>query len=277
MSSDMGITTGRLTLGGVKSIERSSSVSKAETKSAPVAPVPASDTVSLSSPEFLEKITQVQGFLEQISYGETIVDTALSNVDTIAAKLEEIGGVALRFEELLNSSISQDLIQPQAEKFSERLVSLYQDIDNISQNSGFEGENILQGDVVSFVVDQKDRNHLSVEGDALDSQTFGFRGLDIQTADDAQYLKNLVLQSLDQTSLLRAQLRSSSFEMQTRKEFSQSTIDVLVAQAQGGAQESIAQEAEALRSLSSKIADKAAGDGEFLAFDAQYTLLGHFK
>jgi len=275
MASDITISSGRLTLGGVKPSQGSvASTKSGEVSTSAVAAV-TQDSVSLSSPVFLEKITQIQGFLEQISYGETVISTALDNTETIIAKLEEVGGVALKLEQILRSSVDPELLTPQKDALQERVVQIFGDIDNLSKNNGFPEENVLQGDVVSFATGSNDSLRLSVEGYALDTQAFGFDGLELESAEGAQYLKGLVLQALDQSALLRSQLRATSYELETRKGFSENTIEVLLAQAQQSSP--VSDEASALRHLQADLFSRGGEEAEFLAFDAQYELLEQFK
>ncbi len=231
------------------------------------------DTVSLSSPDFLEKITQIQGFLEQISYGESVISTTSDHVETIVSKLEEAGGIAVRARSVSGSSIDPHLLTPQLEELTEKFIALFQDIDNLAENSGFPDENLLAGDTVSFVIDPSDGSKLDVEGVVVSRAQFGLEDVSFQTPEEAEYSKNLVLQALDQVGFLRSQLRASSYELATRKGFSENTIEVFLneAQREGKGDET---ESDALRRLQSRLEGQA---HEPLALETQFELLENFK
>ena len=285
MSSDMIITAshlkGTISINDLGKAAQAKRVNDVEQGAVTNAYDVRSDTVSLSSPEFLEKITQIQGFLEQISYGQTVISTAQDNVETLISKLEELGGVAVRARGVLDSSVSQDILKPQLDVLRQRAQVLGQDVDNISLNTGFEGENLLAGDDVAFVIDPSDPSKLRVEGIDASTEQFGLSTIAFKTSEDAEYIKNLVSQAVDQVSMFKSQLRGSSRELETRKEFSESTIEVFLAQAQSE-QTSSQEESDALRSLQSRLlqqAEEVGEDGgyEYLALEAQFELLEHFR
>lgn len=285
MSSDMTITSphlkGTISINDLGKAAQTKRVNDVEQGAVTSAHDVRSDTVSLSSPEFLEKITQIQGFLEQISYGQTVISTAQDNVETLISKLEELGGVAVRARGVLDSSVSQDILKPQLDELRQRAQVLGQDVDNISLNTGFEGENLLAGDDVAFVIDPSDPSKLRVEGIEASTEQFGLSTIAFKTSEDAEYIKNLVSQAVDQVSMFKSQLRGSSRELETRKEFSENTIEVFLAQAQSE-QTSSQEESDALRSLQTRLLQQAEevgedGEYEYLALEAQFELLEHFK
>jgi flagellin-like hook-associated protein FlgL len=283
MSSDIGITN-NLAHQRAKSLEtlRLAQTEKKstteQTSSARTTHVVSQDSVSISAPDLYENIAQIQGFLEDISYGQEIVGTAIDSVNTIIEKLEEVGGLAVRANNVLKSSISPELMTPQVNAFQERTIELSQEITNIVENNGFDGKNLLVGDNISLTGDAKGGFPLKAEGMAISSEDLGLNNPLFGSPEEIEFVKNLVLNAIDQTSLLRSQLNGFSYDLDTRKEFSESTIDAFVAQAQrevGVTNEE--SEANALQDLHNRTIQNMIASDETLGESAQVELLDQFR
>lgn len=283
MSSDIGVTS-NLAHQRAKSLEtlRLAQTEKKptteQTSSARATKEISQDSVSISAPDLYENISQIQGFLEDISYGQEIVGTAINSVKTIIEKLEEVGGLAVRANNVLKSSISPELMKPQVNAFQEKAIELSQEITNIVENNGFDGKNLLVGDNISLTGDAQGGFPLKAEGMAISSEDLGLNNPLFKSPEEIEFVKNLVLNAIDQTSLLRSQLNGFSYDLDTRKEFSESTIDAFVAQAQrevGVTSEE--SEANALQDLHNRTIQNMIASDETLGESAQVELLDQFR
>jgi len=232
------------------------------------------DKVSLSKPALFENISKIQGFLDDISYGQQIVKTALENINSIIETFEEIGGLAIRAGNVLNSSISEELKTPQITEFQSKAANLSDKISNLVQGNGFEGKNLLKGDIIPLTGTEKSSFPLTAEGVLIATKDLGLDNIQFRSTEESDFVKNLVLNALDQVSLFKSQLNGFSFELDTRKEFSETTIETFIEQAQKPEQGH--DEANALNDLQYRLKQDIIDSGETLGAPAQVELLQQF-
>jgi len=228
---------------------------------------PIKDEVSLSSTNILEKVSGIQSLLENVENISRTLNMSIESVDTVLNKLEEAGGTAVQIKKAFSGEVQQDNVAA----LEERFAALLNDIDNLAQNTGFAGENLLNGDNLVFEVGSK----YVVEGFKLSSDALNLRPEQFSSASVADSAYASVTQAVDEVRVFRAQLVGDVNEMNTRKAFSESTIEVLISSIQNPVeQESVSDEGAALLALQTK--QMLQNSEASLAGEGQKSLLDQF-
>lgn len=278
MSSDIGITN-NLTHQRAKSLEtlRLAQTKKTDQKNNTATTQPLTqDKISLSAPDLFENISKIQGFLDDISYGKQIVQTSLESLGSIVEKFEEIGGLAIRAESTISSSLPEELKAPQIAEFEKKASNLSQEISRIVQNNGFKEKNLLEGDTIILAGDSSGFP-LNAEGVIISTRDFGLDNIQFRSKEESLFIKNLILNAIDQASLFKSQLNGFSFELDTREDFSEASIQTFVTQAQLQTDQPSQSEAEALEDLQYRLKKSVIESEEPLGATAQVELLQQFR
>ncbi|MGE4312943.1 MAG: hypothetical protein AB7E85_01565 [Pseudobdellovibrionaceae bacterium] len=259
---------------GLDASARSSKVDAPSSSDETLKSSPIRDSVSITPSALLEKVSGFQGLLENVENAGRTLDTALSALDTITAKFEEIGGIAIQTGRALAEGRSDDVAA-----FQSRFEAAVRDIDNLAKNAGFPGENLLAGDVISFKFGDEPGAQLHVEGFKSSATDMGIGNVVLADEGVADGLKLQMRQVLDELGAFRSQLMGDSFEVETRKEFAQSSIDLFIGAVQASAAQVAQQvpandEAAALLALQTRQMLEESGGS--LASDAQRSLLEQF-
>lgn len=232
---------------------------------------PIKDEVSLSSTNILEKVSGIQSLLENVENISRTLNMSIESVDTVLNKLEEAGGTAVQIKKAFSGEVQQDNVAA----LEERFAALLNDIDNLAQNTGFAGENLLNGDNLVFEVGSGAGSKYVVEGFKLSSDALNLRPEQFSSASVADSAYASVTQAVDEVRVFRAQLVGDINEMNTRKAFSESTIEVLISSIQNPVeQESVSDEGAALLALQTK--QMLQNSEASLAGEGQKSLLDQF-
>lgn len=260
--------------GKVNDLADTKAARKSDKSSESDASKPIRDEVVLSSGDLLEKVAKFQSLFEDVESVKRVLTTAVDTVETILAKLEEAGGVAVQSKNGLANGLDAEKIS----EFTERFAALLNDIDNLAQNTGFAGENLLSGDNIAFSLGENPPVNFTVEGFRISSEGLELDNYELDSQENSLRAQNAVTQYLDQVKAFRSQLFSDLQEIQTRQEFSSATIDALIASTKQVAEQQsvpLNDESAALLALQTQqILQNQSG--ESLALESQRNLLEQF-
>jgi len=207
------------------------------------------DEVTLSSTNILEKVSGIQSLLENVENISRSLNMSIEGVDAILSKLEEAGGTAVQIRKAFSGDVQRDNVAA----LEDRFASLLNDIDNLAQNTGFSGENLLNGDNFVFEVGSGAGSKYVVEGFKLSSDALNLRPEQFSSANIADSAYASVTQAVDEVRAFRAQLVGDVNEMNTRKAFSESTIEVLISSIQNPVEQApVSDEGAALLALQTR-------------------------
>ncbi len=235
---------------------------------------PIRDEVVISSGELLEKVSKFQNLFEDVESVKRVLATAVDTIETVLAKLEEAGGVAVQAK----NGFANGLDDEKRAEFTERFAAILNDVDNLAQNTGFTGENLLSGDNIEFYLGENPPVGFKVEGFKISSEGLELESYELSTPEAANRAQSAVTQYLDQVKAFRAQLFGDLQEVETRQEFSSATIDVLIESAKNVAgQKSVPLNDESAALLALQTQQILQNDsGEGLALESQRNLLNQF-
>ncbi len=232
------------------------------------------DEVVISSGDLLEKVSKFQSLFEDVESVKRVLTTAVDTIETVLAKLEEAGGVAIQAK----NGIANGLTPEKIAEFTERFSAVLNDVDNLAQNTGFSGENLLSGDNIEFYLGENPPVGFKVEGFKISSEGLELDDYELNTQEAANRAQNAITQYLDQVKAFRSQLFGDLQEVETRQEFSSSTIDALIESAKNVASQQTAplsDESAALLALQTQQILQN-DSGESLALESQRNLLDQF-
>lgn len=229
------------------------------------------DQVTLSSGEILEKVASFQSLLENVESAKRVLDTAVDTVETILNKLEQGAGIAIQ----ARNSFGGEDNAGQLKEFADRLMAVLNDIDNLSQNTGFAGENLLFGDDLEFQIGENPPARYEIQGFKIPSAANDIQDLELSSEAGAQQAANAISQVIDQVRAFKSQLTGDLREIEVRQEFSASTIEILVESVQQKVRAtSLNDESAALLALQTR--QLLEGSGESLVSEEQQNLLSQF-
>ena len=232
------------------------------------------DEVVISSGDLLEKVSKFQSLFEDVESVKRVLTTAVDTIETVLAKLEEAGGVAIQAK----NGIANGLTPEKIAEFTERFSAVLNDVDNLAQNTGFAGENLLSGDNIEFYLGENPPVGFKVEGFKISSEGLELDNYELNTQEAASRAQNAITQYLDQVKAFRSQLFGDLQEVETRQEFSSATIDALIESAKNVAsQQSVPLNDESAALLALQTQQILQNDsGESLALESQRNLLDQF-
>lgn len=232
------------------------------------------DEVVISSGDLLEKVSKFQSLFEDVESVKRVLTTAVDTIETVLAKLEEAGGVAIQAK----NGIANGLTPEKIAEFTERFSAVLNDVDNLAQNTGFSGENLLSGDNIEFYLGENPPVGFKVEGFKISSEGLELDDYELNTQEAANRAQNAITQYLDQVKAFRSQLFGDLQEVETRQEFSSSTIDALIESAKNVASQQTAPLSDEFAALLALQTQQILQNdsGESLALESQRNLLDQF-
>jgi flagellin-like hook-associated protein FlgL len=234
----VGVGSGDLTIGGTGNAEFGGSATYTDTNAALAASSDsftvqfgsaAASTIDLSSVNSVEELTTALSSVSGVTYDATDgrVEITASNTDD-SIVIAGTGAAA--------AGLTAGTTAPTSEVNAERgeFVSQYNElmgqIDELAEDAGFNGVNLLNGDDLSVIFNEDGSSTLSITGVSFDAAGLGLSEL-ASTGLDTDASINSTLDSLDSAiSSLRSQASefgSNLSIVETREDFTKSMINTL--------------------------------------------------
>lgn len=282
MTSEIPMTTALMTrLLGLKSGQTGSSKAasgisgeKPEAAAQPVNFPASSESTTIAVTSLNKKVQDLEKLLGGLDRSITTLSSARDSINDVIAIIEEAGGITVRARDTLKTPAGFEGNKDRLAELEKRFTSVLEKLDARINKASSNGVNLLKGDTLTTFFDEDGRSALATEGYDLTAKGLEFRTPDFSNQFNVQDSRIDAMNAIDIAVTLRHQVTSDIMLIQTRQEFSQSTIESLSSGASTIQFNDLGEEAANLLAL--QIRQQLGQSEEPLASEAQQYLLKQF-
>lgn len=212
----------------------------------------------------------IEKILDTIEKSLVTLQRARAAVQEIGTYIEEAGGITVQ----ARNAFSQDAKAEDVAAMEKRYTDVLKKIDMIADSFGASGSNILKGDVFITQFSDDSRTDMQTAGFVMTAEGLGFRKADFSSLKSIQDSRIDVINAHDIANAMKNSISSDIMLLQTRQDFSNSTLQAL-----GFASENIPKtnlNDEAAQLLALHVRQQLSTTDAPLAAEAQQHLLSQF-
>ncbi len=263
-----------------QSTEKSNSVKSPADGAVPARPTAVQNNHNLTEPVTIvvsslnEKVQDLQKLLDKVEKSISTLASSRDHVQNAVGLLEEAGGITIRARDTLKTAAGYEGNKDRLVELEDRFTAVLEKLDNLV-NSAISGDvNLLKGETLTTTFDAEGKNQFNTTGLNLSPEALEFRNPDFSSLEKVQDARIDVMNAIDIGTTLRHIISSDLMLLQTRQEFSQSTISTLAEGAQSIPVADLGDEAANLLAL--QIRQQLTDSDIQLAAESQQHLLRQF-
>lgn len=220
-----------------------------------------------------EKVQDLQKLLDGIDKNISTLATSRDLAQVTVGLLEEAGGITVRARDTLKTAAGYEGNKGRIAELETRFTATLEKLAQLVDSASVNGVNLLRGETLQTDFDQKGKSQFITTGLDMTPEALEFRRPDFSTVEKVQDSRIDVMNAMDIATTLRHVLSSDLMLMQTRQEFSQSTILTMNA----GADIAVADLGdEAASLLALQLRQQLTGSDDSLAAEGQQHILKQF-
>ncbi|PZP57129.1 MAG: hypothetical protein DI586_01510 [Micavibrio aeruginosavorus] len=174
-----------------------------------------------------EKAQDLQKLLDTVEKSISTLATSRDQVQNAIGILEEAGGITIRARDTLKTSAGYDGNKDRLAELETRYSAALEKLDALVNNPATGGVNLLKGESLTTSFDSAGKSQFTTTGLDLSPEALEFRNPDFSSLEKVQDARIDVMNAIDIGTTLRHIISSDLMLLQTRQEFSQSTISTL--------------------------------------------------
>jgi hypothetical protein len=232
------------------------------------------DPTTIVATSLNKKAQDIQNLLDGLDRSLGVLASTKDSVETVVALLEEAGGITVRARDTLKTAAGYEGNKDRLAELETRYNAVMERLNAAVSKSAARGVNLLKGDSLTTSFDGEGKSTITTQGFDLTPEGLGMRSANFTSLFAVQESRIDVMNALDIAVTLRHQALSDIMLIQTRQEFSQSTITTMADGAESLQLDDLGEEAANLLAL--QLRQHLSESGEPLASEAQSAILRQF-
>ncbi len=186
-----------------------------------------SEPVTIVVSSLNEKVQDLQKLLHKVEKSISTLATSRDHVQNAVGLLEEAGGITIRARDTLKTAAGYEGNKDRLAELETRFTAVLEKLDTLVNSATTNNVNLLKGETLTTSFDEDGKSQFTTSGLDLSPEALEFRNPDFSSLASVQDARIDVMNAIDIGTTLRHIISSDLMLLQTRQEFSQSTITTL--------------------------------------------------